>query len=145
MDNHWTNPPEFRSLPWGPRIWLWWCRRGPKRIGGGTVGGNRLFSICRWMLGRWPAGIDNLYPVHSRQRGMTIFIDLLDFEAYQHTVRLFSGGGTESVLQRCGKVFLALALPTATLRSAPSANGLARRPFTFLRLHRGPHHCSRAT
>jgi FkbM family methyltransferase len=30
---------------------------------------------------------------------MTIFIDLLDFEAYQHTLRLFSGGGTESVLQ----------------------------------------------
>jgi hypothetical protein len=96
---HWAIREEYRSLPRICQLWLWWCTYGPKRSGQGTVGGNFLFRMMQSFLKTFPAGNDNLLPIYSKVNDSFIVVDLLDFEVFQHTIRLFCGGNAETEVQ----------------------------------------------
>ena len=106
----WHHCDEFEQFPLVSRLWLWWCVHGPKRTSGGTIAGNRLFGLMKQILRIYPHADSNLFPVRIAKWDLSIVLDLLDFEIYQHTVPGISHGNSELRLQQMllkrGDIFL---------------------------------------
>ncbi len=95
----WYEYAEFKKFPLVCRIWLWWCARGPKRESGGTVGGNIGFKLVKIFLNWYPHASTNLLPVYIEHWDLSLVIDLLDFETYQHTIPCVMKGTSEIKIQ----------------------------------------------
>lgn len=95
----WYATPELKQLPFESRVWIWWCAHGPKRLGGGTFGGNHFFRILRGYLHSHPRGKQNFQAITIDRWNRDLVVDLLDFETYQHTLPVASRRTDEMVLQ----------------------------------------------
>src|SRR5262249_23160095 len=101
------------------RLWLMWCKKGPRRREYGTVGGN-LFLKCLFSYYRaFPSGQDNLVPITFSQIETDVFMDIVDKETYQHSVPVLSNGSTEidllKILLEIGDTFIDVGANIGTL------------------------------
>jgi FkbM family methyltransferase len=95
---HWLDHPVVRQLPLSYRLWARYLRLGPKRRSGGTFAGSALFRSLQALARIRPPTSDGLLTLRDPAAPFALTIDLLDFEAFNHTLDLWLRGCEESRL-----------------------------------------------
>jgi FkbM family methyltransferase len=94
-DATWHDAPQFSQLPLPAKLWVQYCRHGPRRTSGGTLGGNMLFKFMRGYCRVASVGNDGLATVRFDPLSLTVVLDLLDKETYQHVIPFLYKGSPE--------------------------------------------------
>ncbi len=132
----WLDHSVVQQLPLSYRLWAHYLRLGPKRRSGGTFAGSALFRALQALARVRPPARDGLLTLHDPATAFALTIDLLDFEAFNHTLDLWLHGSDESwmlgALFSPGEVFVDIGANLGIFSLQAAAIGGARsRIYSF--------------